>query len=126
MGAFFKEILTIQRVAPSLSTSTIIFFIIGIAVGAIAFWHLLQYIGSEKVIIRTRSYILILIGMITIGMAFVIPDMIPLGWYLLAFPLSFLISGYFANIKSARWGTVVLVILFTGVMVAQAIFLFAG
>jgi len=126
MGTFFKEILTIQRVAPSLSTSTVIFFIIGIAVGAIAFGHLLRDVGSKKVIIRTRYYILILIGIITVGMAFVVPDMIPLEWYLLAFPLSFIISGYFANIKSLRWGTVVLIILFVGVMVSQTIFLSTG
>ena len=126
MGAFFNEIFTIQWVAPSLSTSTIIFFTLSIAVCVLTFRHLLRYISSKKVIIRTRYYVLILIGGITICMAFVVPDMIPQAWYLLAFPLSFIISGYLSNIKSVRWGTVVLTILFVGVMVAQAIFLSTG
>jgi len=123
MGAFFDEIFTIQRVAPLLSTSTSIFFALSFAVGIIAFGHLLRYIRSQKVVIRTRYYILILIGVVTACMASVIPDTIPLAWYLLAFPISFIISCYLSNIKSVRWGTVALVILFAGVMVAQTMFL---
>ena len=123
MGVFFEEMLTIQRVAPSLPASTIVFFTLSIAVGVIAFGHLLRYIGSKKAIIRTRYYILMMTGGFTIGLAFIVPDIIPLAWYLLAFPMSFIISGYLANIKSARWGTVVLAVLFVGVMVAQVMFL---
>ena len=126
MGVFFKEIFTIQRMVPSLSVSTIVFFALSIAVGVIAFGHLLRYVGSARVIVRTRYYFLILIGILTVGMAFTVPDMIPQIWYLLAFPVSFIISAYFAKIKSVRWGTVVLAILFAGVLVAQAMFLSAG
>jgi len=126
MGAFFDKIFTIQRVSPSMSTSTIVFFTVSITVGIIAFGYLLRDIGSKKVIIRTRYYILILIGAVTVGTAVIAPEMIPAGWCLLAFPMSFIISGYLTNIKSVRWGTVMLAILFTGVMVAQAIFLSRG
>ena len=126
MGAFFDEICTIQRVIPSLSPSAIFFFVLSIAAGVIALGHLLRYVGSQNVIIRTRYYVLILTGVVTVCLAFVVPDAISLVWYLLAFPMSFILSGYFANIKSARWGTVVLIVLFAGVMVAQAIFLSTG
>jgi len=126
MGIFFNEMFTIQRIVPSLSISTIIFFVVGIVVGAVAFGHLLRYIGSKKVITRTRYYILILIGIITIGMAIVTPEMIPMAWYLLAFPMSLMVASYLATIKSARWGTIVLAILFAGVMVAHALFLSTG
>jgi hypothetical protein len=126
MGNFFNEMFTIQRIVPSLSISTIIFFVVGIVVGAVAFGHLLRYIGSKKVITRTRYYILILIGIITIGMAIVAPEIIPMAWYLLAFPMSLMVASYLATIKSARWGTIVLAILFAGVMVAHALFLSTG
>ena len=126
ISAFLNETFIIQRVMPSLSASAIIFIALSIVVGAVAFGYLLRFIRSGKVVIRTRYYILILMGVVTANMTFVAPDMIPLAWYLLAFPMSFIISGYLTNIKSVRWGTAVLAILFAGVMVAQAVFLFAG
>jgi len=126
MGVFFDEIFTIQRIALSLSTSTIVFFVFGIVAGVVAFGNLLKYIRSQKVVIRTRYYILILIGAVTVGMTFIVPGMIPLAWYLLAFPMSLTLSAFLSNMRSERWGTVALAILFVGVIVTQAMFLSEG
>ncbi len=126
MGTFFKEIFSIQQVAPTLSIPTIVFFALGIAVVIITFGHMLRYLGSKKIIIRNGYYILLLFAIITVGLAAFIPGVIPLAWYLLAFPISFIISNYLATVKSVRWGTIVLSVLFAGVMAAQAIFLSIG
>jgi hypothetical protein len=126
MGAFFEEIFSIQQVAPPLSIPTIVFFASGIVVVIITFGHMLRYLGSKKIIIRNGYYLLILFAVITIGLAVVVPGVIPLAWYLLAFPMSFIISNYLATVKSVRWGAVILSVLFAGVMVAQAIFLSTG
>ena len=123
MGDFFYEMFSIQQVAPSVSISSVFFFAAGIAVCAAAFVHLLQYVNSKKAIIRTRYYILMMMVIITVGMTFVAPDVIPYIWYMLAFPMSFIISGYLNNIKSLRWGAIILAVLLGGVAVAQAVFL---
>ena len=123
MGVFLKEIFNIQRVAISLSSNTIAFFALSIVLFIITFGYTFRYVGSKKIAIRTGYYVMILIVAITVGMAFIVPDMIPMAWYLLAFPMSFSISYYLATIKSNFWGTIVLVAFFIGVTVAQAIFL---
>ena len=121
IGVFFDEIFTLQRMTPSLSTTTIIFFISCILLIIIIFGYMLRYIGSNKVILRNRYYVLILITVVTAGMVFVVPDTLPHAWYLLAFPMSFFMSNYLATTKSIRFGTIVLLLLFVGVTVVQAI-----
>jgi hypothetical protein len=123
MGAFFEEIFSIQQVAPSLSIPAVVFFASGIVVVVITFGHMWRYLGSKKIIIRNGYYILILFAIITIGLIAVVPGIIPMAWYLLAFPMSFIISTCLATVKSVRWGTIMLSVLFAGVMAAQVVFL---
>ena len=123
ISTFFDEIFALQRATPSLSTTTIIFFASCTLLITIIFGHMLPYVRSKKVIFRNRYYLLIMIGVVTAGMIFVVPDMLPQAWYLLAFPMSFIASDYLASTKSIRWGTIVLSLLFVGVTVAQAILL---
>jgi hypothetical protein len=123
MGVFFDEIFAIQRAMPSVSVSTVVFIALSIAAGIFTFWYLLQYLGSKKVIIRNKYDVLIMIAGITAVLAFIVPDMIPMAWYLLAFPMSFILSYRLADTKSIRWNTVVLLILFAGVAAAQAVYL---
>ena len=122
MGVFFDEIFSLQRVAPSLSATTIIFFTASILLILIIFGYLLRYIGSKKVILRNRYYVLILIAVVTVGMMIIVPDMLPHAWYLLAFPMSFFMSNYLATTKSIRIGAIVLSLLLAGVTVVQVIF----
>jgi hypothetical protein len=126
IGVFFDEIFTLQRAAPSMSVSTIIFSASCILLTIIIFGHILRHIGSGKVILRNRYYVLILIAVVTAGMVFVVPDMLPQAWYLLAFPMSFFLSNYLATTKSIRWGTIVLSLLFVGVTVVQVIWVSRG
>ena len=123
MGVFFDEIFTLQRITPSLSISTIIFFALCILLIIIAFGYMTQYIRSKKVVFRNRYYVLILIAIVTVAIIFVVPDTFPQSWYLLAFPLSFILSNYLATTKSIRWGTIVLSLFFVGVIVVQSILL---
>ena len=122
VGVFYSEILTLQRVSPSFSIPTIVFSALGVAVTVISFGYMMRHVGSKKIIIRNGYYILILTAVITIALISAVPDMIPFAWYLLAFPMSFVISNYLATVKSMRWGNVVLIVLFVGVIVAQAIY----
>ena len=124
MGVFFSEAFSVYRVIPSLPVSVIIFFAIIIALVVFVFGYVLRYISSKKTAIRTGYYLLMLIVFITLLMVLIVPDTMPQAWYLLAFPLSFIISNYLANVKSKRLGFVVLVILFVGVIVAQTFFYF--
>jgi hypothetical protein len=126
MGVFLEEIFSIQQVAPSLSIPAVAFLGLGMMVVIVTFGHMLRYLGSKKIIIRNRYYILFLFIIITIGLAAVVPGIIPFAWYLLAFPMSFIISNYLATVRSVRWGTIVLFVLFAGVMAVQAIFLSIG
>ena len=120
LGVFFCEIFTIERIMPSVSIPTGIFIALSIAIGILALGHLLQYLRSKKVVIRNRYNILIAVAGITVVQAFVVPDMIPLAWHLLAFPISFILSCYLVAIRSIRWGTAVLLLLFVAVVIAQA------
>jgi len=120
MNVLFNEIFTFQPGFPALSVSFAVFFILMI----FTFGYTLRHIASKKTAIRTSYYVLVIIAVITVGMAFILSDNTV--WYLLAFPVSFTMSCYFASAKSIRWRTVVLAILFAGVIGAQAIFLFAG
>ena len=126
MGVFLSEIFTFQRITISLSVTTIVFSTASLLMVIITFGHLMRYLGSKKVIVRNGYYILILMAVITIVLTILLPDTFPFAWYLLAFPMSFILSNYLATVKSARWGTIVLSLLFTGVAVVQIIFLFAG
>jgi len=121
MSAFFEEIFTIQRVTPSLNVAAIIFIASCILLFVVIFVNMLPYVGSKKVIFRNRYYVVVLIAVVTIGMIFVAPDTLPQAWYLLAFPMSFIMANYLATTKSKRWGTIVLSLLFAGVMAVQAI-----
>ena len=122
MGAFFDEMFALQRIAPSLSTTAIIFFTSCIMLVIIVFRYSLRYIGSKRVLLRNRYYVLIMITVVTAGMVLIIPDTLPHAWYLLAFPMSIFMSVYFATTKSMRFGTIVLSLLLVGVTVVQAIF----
>jgi len=124
LGVFFNEIVTFQRITPLLSISTIVFFASSIAVAIIAFGHIPRYLESKKMIVRNRYYLVILMTVVTGGMIIAVPDMIPFAWYLLAFPMSFIMSGYLADTKSKRWGIIALSVLFVGVAAAQAVFLY--
>jgi hypothetical protein len=126
MGAFFEEIFTLQRVTPSLSISTIIFISSCTIMVITIFIHTAQDIKSKKVIFRNRYYVLFLIAVVTVCMIFIVPDILPQAWYFLAFPMSFFLSNYLANTRSIRWGTIVLTLLFTGVLVVQAVLLFSA
>ena len=124
MGTFFQEIFNINREIPELSTSTNFFFTFSIVLAVIIFGYTLRFIGSKKTAIRTVYYILILTAIITAGMIFIIPDMLPLAWYLLAFPISFIFSIYLANVRSLRWGTIILAIFFAGVIISHVIYFY--
>ena len=121
MGAFFDEICTIQRMTPSWSITSIVFIISCILLFVITFVYTLQYISSKKVVFRNRYYVLAMIVVVTLGMIFIVPDTFPQVWYLLAFPMSFIMANYLNTIKSIRWGTIVLSLLFAGVILVQAI-----
>jgi len=123
MGAFFNEIFSLQRMAPSLSITTIIFFTSSILLIIFIFGSMLRYIGSKKVIFRNRYYVLILITVVTAGLIVFVPDILPQAWYLLAFPMSFFMSNYLATTKSLRSGTIILSLLLAGVIFVQVILL---
>ncbi len=123
MGVFFHDIFAIQRTIPALSVSTVAFIGISTLVGIFTFGYLLRYLGSKKIVVRNGYYILILIAIITVAMAVIVPDTLPLSWYLMVFPLSFILSSYLATVRSYRWGTIVLAVLFLGVVISQLIFL---
>jgi len=123
MSVLFEEIFTLQSGVPVLSFSFAVFFSASIMLVIFTLWYTLRYIGSKKTTIRTSYYVLILIAAFTVSMALIVPDNISQAWYLLAFPMSFTISCYLANVKSMRWGTFVLAIFFAGVVIAQAVYL---
>ena len=124
MGVFFNEIFSMPWVIPSLSVPTIVFSIVSFAVVIVTFGHLMRYLRSKKVIVRNGYYILLLIALVTVVLVIAIPDTFPFAWYLLAFPMSIILSNYLATVKLVRWGTIVLTVLFVGVVVAQVFFLF--
>lgn len=126
MGVFLREIFSIQRITVSLSVAAIVFSTASLLMVIITFGHLMRYLGLKKVIVRNGYYILILMAVITVVPTILLPDTFPFVWYLLAFPMSFVLSNYLATVKPVRWGTIVLSLLFIGVAVVQAIFLFAG
>jgi len=115
LGVFFNEIFSLERMTPSISFSSFAFILLCMTIGVFALWRLFQYIVSKKIIFRNRLYILILIVVVTISLMIIVPDMFPQAWYLLAFPMSFIISNYLATTKSLRWGAVLLWILFAAV-----------
>ena len=123
IGTFLYEIFIIQRNAPVLSISNIVFIALSIALAIIIFRHTIRYIGSKKTAVRTGYYVLLIIALITACMIIAVPDMLPLAWYLLAFPASLLISFYLANVKSKRWGNIILAILFCSVCFVIAVFI---
>ncbi|MDR2038410.1 MAG: hypothetical protein LBQ60_10855 [Bacteroidales bacterium] len=120
---FLEDIFSIHRNIPELLPSTMIFFGVCTVVGIITFGHLMRYIGSRKIIIRNGYYTLIAISIVILIMVAIIPDTLPLAWYLLAFPLSFFLSHYLVNVRSLRWGNILLWLLFAGVLTAQLIYL---
>ena len=122
MGNFFHGMFNIQRIVPSLSVSVKVFFALTSVLVVIIFGYTLRYVSSKKTAIRTGYYVLILIAVTALAIAFIIPDTIPQIWYLMSFPLSFIISFYLATVRSKRMRIVVLALLFVGVIVAQALF----
>jgi len=124
LGVFFSEIFTIERMTPSVSIPTSAFMALCVVIGVFASWRLLQYIKSKKIIFRNRHYILILMVGVTVALMIIVPDTLPQACYLLAFPMSFIISNYLATTKSLRWGTVLLLILFAAVAAAQISFFY--
>ena len=112
MVDFLHEIFSIQRENPSLSVSMLIFFSSSASLVFITIFNCWHYISAKKTAIRTGFYVLTLIAVITAGMVIAVPDMLPLAWYLFAFPLSLFISCFLANVKSKLWGNIVLAILF--------------
>ena len=117
--SIFEQMLSIQRNAIHLSTSAIVFLSIIGLLTVLTFLYSAFYISSKKTVVRTGYYVLILIAIATIGMISVIPDAFPMAWYLLSFPLSFVISCYLASVKSIRWGTVVFAVFLACVVVVQ-------
>ncbi len=126
MVVFYKDAFSITQAVPELSVSTIIFFLANIVVVVGIFGHLIRYFGSKKIIIRNGYYILIAIAIITLGLSLIVPDTLPLIWYLMAFPLSFFLANYLSTVRSVRWGTVIMALLFTGVVIMQVINLFGN
>lgn len=122
-GIFIDEIFSLQRATPELSTPSILFVSSCTLLTFSTFGHMLRYMRSNKVILRKRYFLLILMFFVSAGMVFFIPDLLPSVWYLLAFPMSFILSGYLATTRSLRWGTIVLLLLFAGVTVVQTILL---
>jgi len=123
MGEFFNEMFLIKSGTPTLSISFIAFFVLCTAAAIICLSYVLQLLRSKKVIYRTMYYVLILIIVATVGMVIIVPGTFLTAWYLLAFPLSYIMANYLANVRSKRWGTVVLSVLFAGVVAAHAIYL---
>ena len=123
LGDFFSGMFTVQRIMPSLSIHTICFSALYVVLAIIAFGYMLRYLSSRKIIIRNGYYILVLIAVITVGLILVIPDTFPFIWYILAFPMSFIMSYYLAAIKSERLGEILLLLFFGSVIAAQAIYL---
>ena len=121
MVNFFNEMFNIQHIIINVSISNIIFLGIVISLVIISFAYILRYVASKKIAIRTGYYILILFIVVTTGLIVIVPDIFPQIWYLLSFPLSYIISSYLATVKSKVWGTTVLAAIFAGVIVAQFI-----
>ena len=119
---FFHGLFNVQRIIPSLSVSVIVFFALSSVLAAIIFGYTLRHVSSKKAAIRTGYYVLVLIAVISLVIAFTVPDTVPQIWYLLSFPLSFIISCYLANVRSKRMKNIVLALLFIGVIVAHALF----
>ncbi len=123
LTVFFKEIFSAEHLSPNLSVSTVIFFGLAVILIIVTFGHLMRYIGSKKIVIRNGYYCIILIAIITLALSVIVPDTLPATWYLTAFPFSFVLSHYLATVRSVRWGTIVLTLLFIGVITAQMIYL---
>ena len=122
MIEFFGNIFSVERIVPSLSASTLAFFGFGIILSVITFGHLMRYIRSKRIIVRNGYYFIILIALITFALAIIVPDTLPVLWYLMAFPLSFILSHYLAT-ATVRRGTIALALFFVGVIAAQVIFI---
>ncbi len=119
---FFKSIFAFDRIIPDLHISTIIFLVISALIGILAFIHLVQYLGSKKIIIR-NSYYLLMCTIITMTITIIIiPDLLPYIWYLISFPVSYFLSNYLATTRSKFWGTFALLLLFAGIIATQTIY----
>lgn len=119
---FFKEAFFFQRILPGLTPYTVIFPGIGILSCLVALRYSIHHLGSKKIVTRNGYYLLLLIAIVTLALPVVVPSSIPLIWYLMAFPLSFILSYYLATVKSAVTGTIILSVLFVNMIMAQAVY----
>jgi hypothetical protein len=118
----FEEMFSFQNINPNLDVTTIIFLIFNTLITILAVGYLLRYIGTRKIIVRNSYYTLLMITVLIILTTFIVPDILPFAWYLVAFPLSFFLSYYLANIRSLRLGNIVLWLLIASVGLAQFVF----
>jgi len=124
-GDFIYKIFDFNHNIPSLSVAVIFFSVIITALVASTFGYTLRYIVSKKATVRTGYYILFLIVIITVCLAFAAPDVFPQAWYILAFPLSFTVSCYLSGVRSERYGNIILAALFMCALITQIISLYA-
>ncbi|MDR0815536.1 MAG: hypothetical protein LBN37_07295 [Bacteroidales bacterium] len=120
--AMFKDMLTFPSVVPDLDAATVLFFFFDIVLIIISIGYLLRYIGAKKIIVRNSYYTLLMIAASLFIMTLVVPDILPFAWYLMAFPLSFFLSYFLANVRSFRLGNIVLWSLILTIGIAQSIF----
>ena len=123
LSLFYELFSTQQTGVNALSINNIIFFVLIITLVIVASGYTLRYISSKKIVIRTGYYLLLFIAAITAGLTLIVPETIYHSWYLAAFPMSFIFSCFLANVRSKFLGTIVLTVLFTGVIVVQIAFL---
>lgn len=126
LGAFLKDTFSLKQITTTISLPTTVFMAFYFMIAFFSLLRLLQIFGSKKIIFRTRYTILILIVGITVGLMIIVPGTLPLVWYLLAFPMSFIIANFLATIRSLRWGTVLLLLLFIAVIAVHVYFLQLG
>jgi hypothetical protein len=123
--AMFKDMFSFPHIALDLDRSTLLFFLFNIAIMIISIGHLLRFIGTKKIIVRNSYYTLLIITALILILTLIVPDTLPFVWYLMAFPLSFFLSCFLTNVRSFRFGNIVLWSLFLMVGIAQSIVFFA-
>ncbi|GHT22057.1 hypothetical protein FACS189430_03270 [Bacteroidia bacterium] len=122
--AMSEAMFVFPHIVPDFDAATILFLLFNGVLILISLGYLLRNIGAKKIIVRNSYYTLLLIAVSMFVMTVIVPDILPFAWYLMAFPLSFFLSYFLANVRSFRLGNIVLWSLILMIGIAQSIFYF--
>jgi hypothetical protein len=118
----FAQMFSFPQVMPQWNFFTCFFLFFAALLTLFSLIYLLRSVGIRKIIVRNSYYTILFIAALVLLMTVIVPEVLPFAWYLISFPFSLFIAYYLANVRSVRWGNIVLGLLMIAVGLSQVMY----